>query len=140
MIEDIDPNIWGKHFWKTSHYITASYPNNPTIEHKQHVRQYFELLQFLLPCLNCRNHYKLNLKNYPLTDDILNSKEKLVEWLIELHNEVNKRTGKTVLSVEKAKKLYSVNNNSVVNYNRICTIILIIFLIIILIGYIKYTN
>ena len=74
MLYNINPNIWGKSFWNVIHFITMAYPDNPSDEDKQHVMSFFKDLQFVLPCENCRNHFKSNLITYPLTDEILSSR------------------------------------------------------------------
>ena len=139
MIHNIDPNLWGKHFWATAHYITISYPTNPTKIEKQNVKFFFELLKELLPCGNCRSHYKNNLKIYPLTDEILSSKYKLIEWLVNLHNEVNKRTGKKIISVDEAMQIYTKPHQTIIQkYSSLITIILLIVLMMVLVYYTKY--
>lgn len=138
---NIDPQLWGKHFWATAHYITISYPSNPTEEEKQSVKTFFEVLKVLLPCSKCRSHYINNLKINPLTDEILNSKYKLIEWLVNLHNEVNGRTGKKILTVEEAIKIYTQpkeENNF--DYTAFYTLLLLILLICILIYYVKFSK
>ena len=101
-MEGIHNNLWGSTFWNMSHYITISYPNVPTDLNKQTVKQYFDLLQHLLPCPICRKHYGNVLLLYPLTEDILNCKLKLVLWLITIHNYINKQLNKEELTIEDA--------------------------------------
>ena len=36
------------------------------------------------------NNYLIHIKKIPLTNEILSSKENLINWLILIHNEVNK--------------------------------------------------
>lgn len=135
---NIDPKFWGKHFWATAHYITLSYPNNPTNEEKQSVKDFFEVLKVLLPCAKCRSHYSNNLQINPLTDNILNSKYKLIEWLVNLHNEVNGRTGKKQITVEDAINLYTnPNNHNSFDYTLFFTIVLLIMLVCTLIYYVR---
>lgn len=139
MVNNIDPKLWGRYFWGTAHYITISYPSNPTQKEKQNVKLFFDLLTDLLPCENCRAHYKNNLMRYPLTDQILNSRLNLIKWLVNLHNEVNQRTGKKIISVEEAINIYTqphVQTNK--KFTQTTTIILLIVLIFVLVYYTKY--
>lgn len=101
-MDGINNNIWGPAFWTTCHYITISYPFMPNKEDKEHVKSFFELLQHLLPCPWCRIHYKQNLEINPLTDDILSIKLKLILWVIDMHNYVNKQLGKDEVMIEDA--------------------------------------
>jgi hypothetical protein len=137
MLDNINPEEWGPSFWKTSHYVTFAYPENPTDEDKINVKKYFEILQYILPCENCREHYKKNLKNYPLTDNILSSKHNLISWLVDLHNEVNRRSHKKEMTLHEVKKIYSINKKHKRDYRPVI-IALLIVLIILLIYYMKY--
>lgn len=135
MIYNINPEKWGKHFWKTIHYITYSAPDVPTKEYKMHLSNFFESLKILLPCENCRHHYSINLKENPLTDDILSSKSKLIIWGVNLHNKVNKRLGKKIIFLEEANNIYLKPKT---NYVFIATTLLSLTIIIIIIIYIKF--
>lgn len=143
MIYNIDPKLWGKHFWNTIHYITISYPNNPTTDQKRNIKLFFELLGGLLPCENCRAHFAKNIQTYPLTDEILNSRYKLIEWAVKVHNEVNNRTGKQYVSVNEAIQMYTQDTNKQESFlqgrwNSTITMILLILLIVVLIYYVKF--
>jgi hypothetical protein len=54
----------------------------------------------------CRNHFYDNLKKFPLTDRVLNSRKNLIEWLIDLHNSVNKFNNKPTLKYQEVVKKY----------------------------------
>lgn len=139
MMYNIDPKLWGKHFWATAHYITISYPNDPTETEKENVKKFFEILKVLIPCAKCRSHYTNNLQINPLTDNILNSKYKLIEWLVNLHNEVNGRTGKKIITVEEAMQIYTrTQEEDKINYVSFFTILLLLLLICVLIYYAKH--
>lgn len=134
MLNNIDPTIWGKSYWDVIHIITIAYPENPTEQDKEDVKKFFELLKSLLPCGNCASHYQQNLKKFPLTDDILSNKERLVKWAVDLHNEVNLETGKKVFDINK---LYSNYTKKEINIKTKMTMILTVILIILLIIYMK---
>lgn len=96
------PDIWGKCAWNFLHLITLDYPNNPTEKDKQNYTIFFNSLQYVLPCEKCRHNMKNHLKKYPLTDNILSSREGLIKWCIDLHNIVNHYTGKPMLTYQQA--------------------------------------
>lgn len=98
----IGPTVWGPVTWQSMHYISLGYPTNPTLEQKEIYKNYYLSYQIVLPCSICANHYKENLKKIPLTDDILDDREKLIKWVIDIHNEVNIVKNKKVLSYEEA--------------------------------------
>lgn len=134
MLENMDPKIWGSSFWNTIHYIAINYPNNPSNDEKTNIKSFFLLLQYILPCNKCREHYKQNLINFPLTDIVLSCKNNLFEWTNILHNAVNKMNNKKHFKLEDAIKKY---NNLEKKSNKNNLIILGIIVIIVLILYFK---
>lgn len=146
MLNNLDPNLWGLSFWRASHFITLAYPDQPTLDDKNYVRTYFENLKYLLPCEKCREHYAINLKNKPLTDEILSSRNKIILWLFELHNLVNTQLDKPTITLEQFYSIYSkplspTNGTMFSNLtSNTWTIILLIVLILLLIFYVRYKN
>lgn len=102
----MNPDIWGPHAWIFLHTITLAYPQNPTYVDKSNYKLFFNNLGSILPCDKCKIHYKENLQTFPLTDDILDSKDKLVKWLINIHNNVNKRNNKKMMSYDSVLDKY----------------------------------
>jgi hypothetical protein len=98
----MNPKIWGKPGWTFLHLITCEYPENPTIEEKTNYRLFFSQAQYVLPCGKCRRHYQINLASMPLSDQVMQSRLSLMIWLINMHNLVNKQTGKKVLTYTEA--------------------------------------
>tara|TARA_A100001015_G_C14766003_1_gene623332 strand:+ start:340 stop:747 length:408 start_codon:yes stop_codon:yes gene_type:complete len=131
----MNPEIWGPSGWIFLHTITFNYPINPTPEQKIKHKELFENLSYTLPCARCAQHYLNNLKKYSL-DNALETRDKLINWLIDIHNEVNKKNGKRIYSYDEVKKIYSdmysIKNNQI-NWN-----IILIFIIIILISFYIY--
>jgi len=101
----IIPTVWGPHGWKFIHYVTLGYPENPTPYQKERYKTFLLLLQDVLPCSLCANHYKENLEKRPLTNDILNSRHKLIKWGIDIHNDVNEMNNKPIINYVDAIKL-----------------------------------
>jgi len=80
------------------HIVTIGYSPFPTEEEKKGVINFFESLQYMIPCPICKEHYKENFKNSPLTDEIVEDKQKLIRWLFNMHNLINKQLGKSEIS------------------------------------------
>jgi hypothetical protein len=128
---NINPSLWGHHMWKSLHYITLSYPDNPSEEIKLMFKDFFiNIIYKFLPCEKCRFNYKKHLKELPLTDEILNSRNKFIFWLVDIHNIVNQETGKRTISYEEFNQIY-LNNKETKKENHI-SLYIIIFLVIIL--------
>lgn len=117
----IGPDRFGPSLWQGLHYITLGYPVNPTEEQKQKYKAFFILLKDTLPCSICANHYAENLKKFPITDEILQTKENLVKWLIDIHNVVNKMKGKEVIDYKVARKMINTDIHcqpTIINKNK----------------------
>ena len=101
----MDPNIWGPKMWFSLHSISFTYPFYPDEKDKMNYKNFFELLEFTLPCVICRNNYAKNLKQYPLKNHLKNRKS-LVYWLIDIHNMVNMETNKPTFSHRDVINMY----------------------------------
>ena len=99
----MNQNIWGPHYWFFLHTISFNYPVKPTQKDKENYKTFFYSLQHILPCSVCKKHLKRNLREYPIR---LNSRKDFVEWLIDIHNEVNALTGKGRMSYSRVIDLY----------------------------------
>jgi hypothetical protein len=101
----MNTSFWGPHAWRFLHAITFDYPEKPTSQQKQYYGQFFNTLQYVLPCAKCRSHFAKMLEAHPI-EPHLNSKKELSEYLVECHNKVNERLGKPSMTYEEVKELY----------------------------------
>ena len=146
----MNQNIWGSSMWFSLHTITMNYPNVPTYVDKQDYKNFFVSLQYVIPCSVCRKNYQRHLKELPI-ENALESRQKLVYWLIDIHNLVNAEIGKKIMSyknvIKKYEKIYSkkifdddfiekFENNTRINNNYLYIgLALFIFIFIIIIAY-----
>jgi hypothetical protein len=104
----MDTRFWGPSGWRLLHSITFAY--SPSKD-KGAMRQFFELLPFVLPCKYCRSNLVSHYEKLPL-EPALNSKESLTKWLYEIHglvNEALRKQGQTIPDdppFSKVKDLY----------------------------------
>ena len=116
----MNQNIWGSHLWFSLHSITFSYPNNPTNLDKEYYKNFFISLQNVIPCSICKKNYKRHLIEHPI-DNHLNSRKKLVYWLIDIHNMVNSEIGKKIYSydtiINKYENVYNKKIDLTDNFN-----------------------
>jgi hypothetical protein len=101
--------LWGPYFWSLLHNITVLYPNNPSELDEEMIRKIINSYKYLLPCDKCKNHFKKNLKSFPISSydnetkkTFLSSKNGVIRWGIIIHNMVNKMLDKSE----------SINNNN----------------------------
>lgn len=97
-----DIRSWGPNTWRSLHTFTFAYPEHPSADQRSAYKQFFTLLQHVLPCGTCRQHYSTHLQTYPLTEKVLSSRMSLFHWLVDVHNAVNLQQGKSLYSYEKA--------------------------------------
>jgi len=82
---NLTKNVWGPPIWKVIHYLarivdqTRDYIN---------FKSFIICLQFLLPCMECREHFRAHLMIFPL--DMAIRKNKVFEWSVNVHNEATK--------------------------------------------------
>lgn len=95
------PDVWGPHGWKFLHYITLGYPNMPRDDDIEKYRNFINYFKEVIPCSICKNHFIEHLEIHQLTDEVLSSRINFVNWGIDMHNEVNKKNNKKVLSYDE---------------------------------------
>ena len=88
-------SIWGPPLWHFLHTISFNYPVNPTNKTKKHYKQFLLLLKYILPCKHCRDNFKKNLEELPLSNKVFENRQTFSEYVYNLHELVNKMLGKT---------------------------------------------
>lgn len=123
MENSLDPQCWGPSGWFFLHSITMGYPeSNVTPETAALYKQFFESLEFVLPCVWCKRNYRRNLEQLPI-DDHLGSRRELAEWLYRIHNLVNEETGvpqDRIPTFEEVYQKYNTFRADCNNSNRTC--------------------
>lgn len=124
MSQNIKPSAWGPHGWKFLHYVSLGAPDKLNEAEANYYRNFYESLQYILPCNSCAKNYAKNIKNHPI-DAHLRTRDDLVKWVIDIHNQVNRELGKREYSVEEALPLYLKLRDPFISY-LIKSILLII--------------
>ena len=134
----MDPKIWGPSAWKFLHCITIGYPDCPSNEDKQNIKQFFANLHTILPCDVCKAHFKDHFAKYPLTDEILCNKKELFKWLVDVRNYVNMQLKKPIISQEDVLKECVGCSKSYVTTKNITFVLVGIVVIILIVLFIRY--
>jgi hypothetical protein len=102
------PTIWGPRYWFVIHVATFRYPENPSQNDKDNMRNFvYSLANGILPCPVCRYHFKKYLENPDNNfEEALKNNSNIVKFFWNLHNDVNKRTNKPELSFNDFLLLY----------------------------------
>lgn len=98
-----DKNVWGPKLWEIMHTFSFSYPINPNLQHKQSAYNFYSSISLLIPCENCSSHCKEYIYN---NQPKVNSKEELILWVFNFHNEVNKRLNKPIYKLSDLYNKY----------------------------------
>ena len=113
--------MWGQSFWEMMHSVTFSYPESaPTQEQKARVLGFFSILPFLLPCSLCGLHFTETMGKLPLTDKVLESRDSLSRWLVDIHNEVNERIAHKPVPYDTVKTYYLEDHTVPMRKSRRC--------------------
>ncbi len=132
----VSKKIWGPHLWYSMHFIALGFPLDASNIDRTNYKNFYINLPNVIPCEECSKHFAKNLNNYNI-DNYLESREKLFEWTVIMHNEVNKLLGKKIWSVEQALKYYKNFNleleSSFSCFNKSYLIIIILLIIILVI-------
>ena len=87
----VDPLLWGPHFWCTIDAIAVVFDPSSS-QSKEFTHLFFHSLQGVIPCFECRNHYCMYYREYPV-QDALDTKSDLLEWILRLKNAIQTRLG-----------------------------------------------
>ena len=91
-----NPYQWGPHVWATLHTLALKADaTKSAMEEELAFKTLVMSLQTLLPCDSCKDH----LNDYVSGNPIEGSK---FEWTINLHNAVNQRLNRPVISLDQA--------------------------------------
>ena len=113
----MDTKKWGPSGWKLLHLISYQYPVNPTSIDKKNIKEFFELLKYLLPCKYCRISIIKFYNEIPI-EQYYHNKKKMIEFVYLIHNKVNdKLRDQGLLKNYHNPQLKDVNKY----YNTICT-------------------
>jgi predicted PurR-regulated permease PerM len=139
---NFSPQVWGRNAWSFLIYIVLSYPDNPDIDDINNMKNFLVLVGKLLPCGMCRNNYSEHLNKFPLDNNILADKNNLLNWLLNIHNEVNIKNNNNTLNLKEFLTKYIQNKNNGTNMfsninPNIIIVLLSLFVILILIFIMK---
>lgn len=128
----VTKKIWGPYIWYIMHIVSFNYPysfykNKNFNKTKKLYEAFYNHIYSIIPCTNCREHYKNQMEKYPIKLYI--EKNQLSELIIFYHNNVNALNNKKIYSYNQAKKIYvDKNNNLKINYENIFYLVEILIL------------
>ena len=100
-------SVWGPPLWHSLHTISFNYPINPAEEQKIHYYNFYNSLQYILPCKYCRDNLIKNMQVLPLDMSVFKNRESLSQYIYKLHELVNTMLDKkSGLSYEDVRDRY----------------------------------
>ena len=64
--------------WFALHSVTFNYPIKPDIEQKERIRNFFNSLEYILPCQICRVHYSHHIRKHPIENKLSTQRSSLL--------------------------------------------------------------
>lgn len=141
---NIDPKRWGSSGWNFLYYVALAYPDTPCQTDKENYMVFYSTIGKILPCEVCKHNYMNHIKKHSLNNTVLSSRYHLLNWLININNEVNITKGKPLITYDQVVSKYLGKKNKLcinIDYDLIY-LVLLILIIFILIMYMKsrYTS
>ena len=98
--DGMNTKVWGPHLWNYLFIsILGRYPVKIDINNKEHrkIKHYFKSLlislQYIMPCIYCRESYKLFIKELPIKPYLI-GRIQLMYYVYLLKDKVNKKLQK----------------------------------------------
>jgi hypothetical protein len=137
----LDSNVWGPHFWFFIHSIAISYPNYPNVPLKKKYYEFIQNIPLFIPIQSMANDFAKLLNLYPV-QPYLDSRNSFVRWTWFIHNKINEKLEKPIVSLNDFYKKYyneykPKNIKWKIYYKNISKVIYVVTLLII-IGTITY--
>ena len=95
---DLDPKIWGPHYWFFLHTIAMSYPVYPNAVTKKKYYDFVQNIPLFIPVESMAGEFSKLLDQYPV-QPYLDNKESFIRWMWFIHNKINKKLEKPQISL-----------------------------------------
>lgn len=106
---NLSPLHWGPKTWFFLESAAIAYPVLPTDEQKTSAKNLLLSLKDMLPCEACRINYKNYLDqttNDNNFDDIVKSRDTLLTYIIDIHNDVREKKNQSIRTIEETFNYY----------------------------------
>jgi hypothetical protein len=95
---NLDPKIWGPHYWFFLHTIAMSYPIHPNAVTKKKYYDFVQNIPLFIPVESMAGEFSKLLDQYPV-QPYLDNKESFIRWMWFIHNKINKKIEKPQISL-----------------------------------------
>lgn len=102
------PEVWGQAFWFINHLGSVNAPEIIPEDRREKYWSFIDGLPEMLACGKCQIHARNFVENNRQYKDIIcSSRNNLVKFFVDFHNDVNRRTGKPELSLDDIYQMFS---------------------------------
>lgn len=102
---DLDPTVWGPHYWFVLYTIALTYPLHPNDVAKKKYYDFVQNIPIFLPNTAIGTEFSKLLDKYPVTP-YLDSRPSFLKWNHFIHNRINVTLGKSEISMADALEEY----------------------------------
>jgi hypothetical protein len=95
---NLEPSIWGPHFWFFLHTTAMCYPQYPNAVTKKKYYEFVQNIPMFIPVEKMASDFSKLLDEYPVTS-YLDNRESFVKWMWFIHNKINQKLEKPTLSL-----------------------------------------
>lgn len=102
------PEVWGEAFWFILHLGSCHATKEITSKDASKYWGFIEGIPLMLPCRNCADHASMFIAMHKYRKaEICANRNSLIKFFVDFHNDVNKRSGKPLLSLRDVKRMFS---------------------------------
>jgi hypothetical protein len=95
---NLNPEVWGPHYWFMLHTLALNYPNYPNAVTKKKYYDFISNMPLFIPVEEIATSFTRLLDEYPVTP-YLDSRESFVKWVHFIHNKINELLHKPKISL-----------------------------------------
>jgi hypothetical protein len=96
----LEPKVWGPHYWFFIHTVAMTYPIRPNAVTKKKYYEFIQNLPLFIPVENIAGEFSKLLDKYPVTP-YLDNRESLIRWTHFIHNKINQKLEKPLISLNE---------------------------------------
>lgn len=97
---NLDPKIWGPHYWFFLHTLAMCYPNYPNEVTKKKYYDFIQNLPMFIPIEKIATQFTNLLDEYPV-QPYLDNKESFIRWIWFIHNKINQKLEKPQIGLNE---------------------------------------
>ena len=118
---NLNPKIWGPHYWFFLDTVAMSYPNHPNAVTKKKYYEFVQNIPLFIPVENMASEFSKLLDKYPVVP-YLDNRESFIRWIWFIHNKINEKLEKPKITLNdfyiKYYEKYKNDNIKVLEFNK----------------------